>query len=36
MILDAGPQTVGRHHDVFENCRTLIWNGPLGAFEIPP
>ena len=36
MILDAGPQTVDAITDVFENCRTLIWNGPLGAFEIPP
>jgi phosphoglycerate kinase len=36
MILDAGPQTVARLTDVFESARTLIWNGPLGAFEIPP
>ncbi|MFC3529135.1 phosphoglycerate kinase [Paracoccus mangrovi] len=36
MILDAGPQTVDAIRGVFEMCRTLIWNGPLGAFEIPP
>ncbi|MHC0053942.1 phosphoglycerate kinase [Actibacterium sp. D379-3] len=36
MILDAGPDTVARIEEVFEKCRTLIWNGPLGAFEIPP
>ncbi|WBU52254.1 phosphoglycerate kinase [Paracoccus sp. SCSIO 75233] len=36
MILDAGPQTVEEIGKVFANCRTLIWNGPLGAFEIPP
>ena len=36
MILDAGPETVAAIGKVFETCRTLIWNGPLGAFEIPP
>ena len=36
MILDAGPATVAELTGVFEACRTLIWNGPLGAFEIPP
>lgn len=36
MILDAGPMTVAGIVRVFENCRTLIWNGPLGAFELPP
>ncbi|MEM1128910.1 MAG: phosphoglycerate kinase [Pseudomonadota bacterium] len=36
MILDAGPETVAQIGDVFENSATLIWNGPLGAFEIPP
>jgi len=36
MILDAGPATVAAIGKVFEACRTLIWNGPLGAFEIPP
>ncbi|MFD1883090.1 phosphoglycerate kinase [Paracoccus pacificus] len=36
MILDAGPETVDAIRGVFEACRTLLWNGPLGAFEIPP
>ena len=36
MILDAGPQTVAALAEVFGACRTLIWNGPLGAFETPP
>ena len=36
MILDAGPATVAEIVKVFEACRTLIWNGPLGAFEIAP
>ncbi|MFA5581492.1 MAG: phosphoglycerate kinase [Paracoccaceae bacterium] len=36
MILDAGPQSLARIVALFENCRTLIWNGPLGAFEIAP
>ncbi|MCC6000154.1 MAG: phosphoglycerate kinase [Pararhodobacter sp.] len=36
MILDAGPDTVAAVRAVFDNARTLIWNGPLGAFEIEP
>lgn len=36
MILDAGPATVARITEVFDASRTLIWNGPLGAFEIQP
>jgi phosphoglycerate kinase len=36
MILDAGPKTVAALTKVFETCKTLIWNGPLGAFEIEP
>ena len=36
MILDAGPKTVAELTKVFETCRTMIWNGPLGAFEIEP
>ena len=36
MILDAGPATVAKIITVFEAARTLIWNGPLGAFEIDP
>ncbi|SCY39006.1 phosphoglycerate kinase [Paracoccus tibetensis] len=36
MILDAGPQTVEALRQAMTACRTLIWNGPLGAFEIEP
>lgn len=36
MILDAGPDTVLRIAQVLEGAKTLIWNGPLGAFEIEP
>jgi phosphoglycerate kinase len=36
MILDAGPQTVAELEGVFAGAKTLIWNGPLGAFEIEP
>ncbi|MFC6687926.1 phosphoglycerate kinase [Jhaorihella thermophila] len=36
MILDAGPETVARIGAVMEGAKTLIWNGPLGAFEIEP
>lgn len=36
MILDAGPESVARIKDVFDKAKTLVWNGPLGAFEIPP
>ncbi|MCP3969389.1 MAG: phosphoglycerate kinase [Rhodobacteraceae bacterium] len=36
MILDVGPETVAQIADTMANCRTLIWNGPLGAFEIAP
>ena len=36
MILDAGPKSVEAIGAVFEASRTLIWNGPLGAFEIAP
>jgi phosphoglycerate kinase len=35
-ILDAGPETVERLCRAMANSRTLIWNGPLGVFEIPP
>lgn len=36
MILDAGPLSVAKVSEVFETANTLVWNGPLGAFEIEP
>ena len=36
MILDVGPAAVEAVADVLKTCHTLIWNGPLGAFETPP
>ena len=35
-ILDAGPETVARLMRAMDNSQTLIWNGPLGVFEMPP
>lgn len=36
MILDAGPATVAAITQVLQACHTLVWNGPIGAFEISP
>ncbi|MEL6959571.1 MAG: phosphoglycerate kinase [Pseudomonadota bacterium] len=36
MILDAGPDSVAHVVQVLERAKTVIWNGPLGAFEIEP
>lgn len=36
MILDAGPDAVAKITAALDNAETLIWNGPLGAFEIAP
>ncbi|MEL6479145.1 MAG: phosphoglycerate kinase [Pseudomonadota bacterium] len=36
MILDAGPDSVEAIKAHFAEAKTLVWNGPLGAFEIPP
>ena len=36
MILDVGPATVEEFGTFLHNTRTLVWNGPLGAFETPP
>jgi len=35
-ILDAGPQSVKRLTDAMDASKTLVWNGPLGVFEVPP
>ncbi len=36
MILDVGPKAVVHYKEIIGRCRTLLWNGPLGAFEIAP
>lgn len=36
MILDAGPATISQIAAVFAEAKTLVWNGPLGAFELEP
>ncbi|MDE2042904.1 MAG: phosphoglycerate kinase, partial [Alphaproteobacteria bacterium] len=36
MILDVGPAAVEALSDVLKNCATLVWNGPMGAFETAP
>jgi len=36
MILDAGPQTVAALTAAMDTAKTLVWNGPLGAFELTP
>ena len=35
-ILDAGPKSVERLLAAMDHSATLIWNGPLGVFEVPP
>ncbi len=36
MILDFGPKSIAVIEARLKDCRTLVWNGPLGAFETPP
>ncbi len=36
MILDVGPETIGKVNEWIDRAATLVWNGPLGAFEIVP
>src|SRR6478735_8038143 len=36
MILDVGPQSISRIHAAIDDAATLVWNGPLGAFEMTP
>ncbi len=36
MILDVGPQSIERILAAIDDAATLVWNGPLGAFELPP
>ncbi|MGX9390339.1 phosphoglycerate kinase [Nitrobacteraceae bacterium UC4446_H13] len=36
MILDVGPQSIERIHAAIDDAATLVWNGPVGAFELTP
>jgi phosphoglycerate kinase len=36
MILDVGPRSIERIHAAIDDAATLVWNGPLGAFELAP
>jgi len=36
MILDVGPRTIQAFGRLLGKVKTLVWNGPLGAFEVPP
>lgn len=36
MILDIGPQSLMRVSEILGQCKTIVWNGPLGAFETSP
>jgi phosphoglycerate kinase len=35
-IFDVGPVTVEKLKSIVDHCHTIIWNGPLGVFEVPP
>src|SRR4051794_3549518 len=36
MILDVGPQSIARINSAIDDAATLVWNGPIGAFEMTP
>jgi phosphoglycerate kinase len=36
MVLDIGPHSAGAFREIVSNARTILWNGPVGAFEHPP
>ncbi len=36
MILDVGPKTVEKYREILSKSKTIVWNGPVGAFETKP
>jgi phosphoglycerate kinase len=36
MIVDVGPKSIAQVESLLANSKTLVWNGPFGAFELPP
>ena len=36
MAIDVGPESIKEISSILETCKTLVWNGPLGVFEIKP
>ena len=36
MILDIGPETARAYREVIESAGTVVWNGPVGVFELEP
>jgi phosphoglycerate kinase len=36
MALDIGPKTIAAYEKVISTAKTIIWNGPMGVFEMPP
>ena len=36
MGLDIGPKTVAHYADIIRRAKTVVWNGPMGVFEMPP
>ena len=35
MILDVGPQTAASYAGIMHDAKTIVWNGPVGVFELP-
>ncbi|GIW08726.1 MAG: phosphoglycerate kinase [Dehalococcoidia bacterium] len=35
-IVDIGPKTIARYREALQGTKTVLWNGPMGIFEIPP
>ncbi len=33
---DIGPETIAKYADVIKSSKTVVWNGPMGVFEMPP